>query len=120
MATSPPKPLPLREDSGAALTIVGPLDLRDTLFVFLSVGLVLLLPTCFFACAFARWRRKTGLYLRWRFSHSLPQLRVGYLSKEGRELLWAHLTARDQPPPPQNVPPKPSPAPRSRARRPGS
>ena len=113
--TSPPKPLPLREDSGAALTIVGPLDLRDTLFVFLSVGLVLLLPTCFFACAFARWRRKTGLYLRWRFSHSLPQLRVGYLSKEGRELLWAHLTARDQPPPPQNVPPKPSPAPRSRA-----
>ena len=114
--TSPPKPPPpLLEDSGAAQTIVGPLDLRDTLFVFIAAGLVLLLPTCFFACALVRWRRKTGVYLRWRFSHSMPQLSVGYLSKEGRELLWAHLTSRDQPPPPQNVPPKPSLAPRSRS-----
>ena len=112
--TSPPKLLPLLEDSGAAQTVVGSLHLRDTFFVFGSAGLVLLLPTCFFACAFVRWRRKTGLYLRWRFSHSLPQLSVGYLSKEGRELLWAHLTTRDQPPPPQKVPPKLSLAPRAR------
>ena len=112
--TSPPKLLPLQEDSGAAQTAVGSLHLRDTFFVFGSAGLVLLLPTCFFACAFVRWRRKTGLYLRWRFSHSLPQLSVGYLSKEGRELLWAHLTTRDQPPPPQKVPPKLSLAPRAR------
>jgi hypothetical protein len=28
-----------------------------------------------------RWRRKTLLYLRWKFSHSTPQLSVGYLSK---------------------------------------
>ena len=61
--------------------------------VQIFLPLVLLgIPACFLLCAVLRFGSKTGMYLRWRFSHESPQFPIGYMAKERRWLLWQRLS----------------------------
>ena len=78
---------------GEAANKIGSLELRVALPIFV----LLALPICFLLCVCVRFQGKTGLYLRWRFSHSSPQMPFGYMAKERRGLLRQRLSGTPPP-----------------------
>lgn len=78
--TPPSSPPPSDDDSNNNLSLLALLAL-----------LVLLCPLCFVAYGCAFFGSKWKLYLRYRLSHSHPNLSIFYMSKEARDKLRTEL-----------------------------